>query len=271
MIEYLNNLDTTIFLTVNGVHSPFFDNFMTMFTGRFIWIPMYAMVLWILFRNCRWQTAATYLAALGAAILLTDQTCASLIRPAVERLRPSNIENTLSQYAYIVNGYRGGAYGFPSCHAANSFALAMFVTLFVKRRGFTLFIMGWAILNSYSRLYLGVHYPGDLLVGAAVGSAYGAIFYGGARLLATRIPTLAGEEAPVRLKQLTPGATLRSLTPIDTTLFPTLTITGDTLSGRRTGSSSSSTGVLSGIAGADLMMAAFAITLAIIIIASALN
>lgn len=118
MIEFLNNLDTSIFLAVNGAHSPFFDTFMTMFTGRFIWIPMYAMVLWILFKSCRWQTATAYLVALVCAILLTDQTCASVIRPAVERLRPSNLENTLSDYAYIVNGYRGGSYGFPSCHAA---------------------------------------------------------------------------------------------------------------------------------------------------------
>lgn len=270
MIEYLNNLDTTIFLTVNGAHSPFFDSFMTMFTGRFIWIPMYAMVLWILFRNCRWQRAAAYLVALGVAILLTDQTCASLIRPAVERLRPSNLENTLSQYAYIVNGYRGGAYGFPSCHAANSFALAVFITLFVKQRGFTIFIMGWAILNSYSRLYLGVHYPGDLIVGAAVGSAFGAICYGGARMLATRIPILAGEEAPVKLKQLTPGATLRTLTPVDASLFPTLSMTGDTHTPSRSGGSSPA-GLLTNVAGADLMIAAFAITLAIIIITSALN
>lgn len=183
MIEFLNNLDTTVFLAINGAHSPFFDSFMTMFSGRFVWIPMYAMVLWILFRSCRPQTAVIYLLALVAAIFLTDQTCASLIRPAVERLRPSNLENELSQWAYVVDNYRGGSYGFPSCHAANSFALALFLSLFVKRRGFTFFIIGWALLNSYSRLYLGVHYPGDLLVGASIGAVFGVLCY----LLASRI------------------------------------------------------------------------------------
>ena len=142
MIEFLNSLDTSAFLAINGAHSPFFDSFMTMFTGRYIWIPMYAIVLLILFRTCRWHTAILYLSALAAAVFLTDQTCATIIRPVVERLRPSNPDSPISSLVYIVDGYRGGNYGFPSCHAANSMALAMFLTLFVKRRSFTIFIFG---------------------------------------------------------------------------------------------------------------------------------
>lgn len=263
MIEFLDNLDTSIFLAVNGAHSPFFDNFMTMFTGRFIWIPMYAMVLWILFRSCRWQTAVAYLLALVGAIALTDQTCASVIRPAVERLRPSNIENSISDFTYIVNGYRGGSYGFPSCHAANSFALALFVALFVRRRAFTLFIVGWALLNSYSRLYLGVHYPGDLFVGAVVGSLFGVGCYYVARMVTSHIPALASAANPVGfgeadsssviLKQLTPGASLDSLTP-----SPSLRREIATVSTFR-------------LVASDMMIAAFALTLAVIIIASALR
>lgn len=263
MIEFLNNLDTSVFLAINGPHSPFFDSFMTMFTGRFIWIPMYAMVLWILFRSCRWQTATVYLVALVAAVCLTDQTCASVIRPAVERLRPSNLENTLSDFTYVVNGYRGGSYGFPSCHAANSFALAIFVALFVKRRGFTLFIFGWALVNSYSRLYLGVHYPGDLLVGAAVGCAYGLVCYLAARgLVSTVLPKVLpvfatsadsdGDNAVI-LKQLTPGAALDSLTPSASLSREISTIT------------------TSRLVASDLMIATFAVTLTVIIIASAIG
>ena len=96
MIEFLNSLDTSAFLAINGAHSPFFDSFMTMFTGRYIWIPMYAIVLLILFRTCRWRTAILYLAALAAAVFLTDQTCATIIRPVVERLRPSNPDSPIS-------------------------------------------------------------------------------------------------------------------------------------------------------------------------------
>lgn len=257
MIEFLNNFDTTIFLAVNGVHSPFFDSFMTMFTGRFIWIPMYAMVAWILFRSCPAKNAAIYLVALVAAIALTDQTCASVIRPAVERLRPSNIENTLSQYTYIVDGYRGGSYGFPSCHAANSFALTVFIALFVRRRGFTIFIVSWALLNSYSRLYLGVHYPGDLLAGAIVGALFGLLCYRLAYIISRRIGPADDRLPQVRLKQLTPGASLRSLTPVDSSLLPV--------------SGSSTRGVLTAATGSGLMMAVFAATLTVIIIASALR
>ena len=257
MIEFLDNFDTAIFLAVNGAHSPFFDSFMTMFTGRFTWIPMYAMVIWILFRSCRAKNAATYLVALVAAIALTDQTCASVIRPAVERLRPSNIDNTLSQFTYIVDGYRGGSYGFPSCHAANSFALAVFISLFVRRRGFTLFILSWALLNSYSRLYLGVHYPGDLLAGALVGSLFGLLCHRVAAILSRRGGHADGLHARAKLKQLTPGASLRSLTPVDSTLLPA--------------SASPSRGVLTATTGSGLMIAVFAATLAVIIIASALR
>lgn len=190
MIEFLNSLDTSAFLAINGAHSPFFDSFMTMFTGRYIWIPMYAIVLLILFRTCRWHTAILYLAALAAAVFLTDQTCATIIRPVVERLRPSNPDSPISSLVYVVDGYRGGNYGFPSCHAANSMALAMFLTLFVKRRSFTIFIFGWALLNSYSRLYLGVHYPGDLLVGATIGCFFAGICYWGASKLDLRLSSL---------------------------------------------------------------------------------
>lgn len=237
MIEFLNNLDTEIFLAINGAHSPFFDSFMMMFTGRFIWVPMYAMVLLILFKGCRWQAATVYLLALVAAICLTDQTCASVIRPAVERMRPSNIENTLSDFTYIVDGYRGGSYGFPSCHAANSFALATFVALFVKRKGFTLFILGWALLNSYSRLYLGVHYPGDLFVGAIVGSLFGLACYHAARLVSTRLLAMLH--------------------------LPTDQPTGN--------SNGSNTILSTRLTASDMMIATFAVILVVIIITSAIH
>ena len=174
MIEYLNNIDTQVFLLINGHHSPFFDIFMKLFTGRFIWIPMYAAIALMMWRAAGWSKFIFYILGAALAVTITDQLCATWIRPAVERLRPSNLENTLSQFTYIVGGYRGGSYGFPSCHAANSFALASFTALLVRRHSFVMFIIGWAVLNSYSRLYLGVHYPGDLLVGAAIGTCAGA-------------------------------------------------------------------------------------------------
>lgn len=95
MIEYLNQLDASILLFFNGMHSPFFDKFMMLCTGKFIWIPMYATILFILFKSFKPKLVLVYAIALGVAIALTDQTCASIIRPVVERLRPSNPGNPL--------------------------------------------------------------------------------------------------------------------------------------------------------------------------------
>lgn len=100
---------------------------------------------------------------------------------------PSNPENPLSEMVHIVGGYRGGSYGFPSCHAANSFALASFLTLLFANRKLSLFIFAWAVLNSYSRVYLGVHYPGDLLVGAIIGTAVGLAMAFAAGYVADRV------------------------------------------------------------------------------------
>ncbi len=185
MLEALSQLDSDIFLFFNnGFRSQFFDRAMMLFTGKFIWVPMYATLLLLFARTQRWRVLLAFTVCVAAAIALTDQTCATLIRPMVERLRPSNLSNPMAEFARIVDGYRGGSYGFPSCHAANSFALAVFMAMAVGRRSFTLFIIGWAIMNSYSRLYIGVHYPGDLVVGALIGSAFGAMMCVVARRMA---------------------------------------------------------------------------------------
>lgn len=177
MLDFLIDLDTKILLFLNGIQSAYFDNFMTMYTGRFIWCAMYATMLYALFRRFSWKVALGYTLAIVLVIVISDQLVASVIRPYFERLRPSNPNNPISEFIYIVNGYRGGKYGFPSCHAANSFALAMITSLIFSSRKYSIFIFIWAFINSYSRLYLGVHYPGDLLVGAIIGITVGWIVY----------------------------------------------------------------------------------------------
>lgn len=104
----------------------------------------------------------------------------NLCRPNVQQYHPPGSGTPASrqsgQPVYIVNGYRGGSYGFPSCHAANSLGLAMFVVFLFRKRWLSIFIVTWAILNCYTRIYLGVHYPGDLLVGGIIGGFGGWLF-----------------------------------------------------------------------------------------------
>lgn len=174
MIDFLQGIDNAIFLFFNGLHTPILDRFMILSTGRFVWVPMYIALFLILLRQYGIRRVWVYALAIALAIVLADQVCSQIFRPLCERLRPSNPDNPLSALTHIVDGYRGGRYGMPSCHAANSFALATFLTVLFRRRRFSYLIFIWAALNSYTRIYLGVHYPGDLLAGATIGSLFGA-------------------------------------------------------------------------------------------------
>jgi len=177
MIDFLVDIDTSLFLTLNGLHADCLDRFMYVFSGRFIWIPLYVAIAFMLVRRLGWKGGLISVAAICLAAACSDFTCARLIRPVVERLRPANPDNPISTFVHIVNGYRGGAYGFPSCHATNTFALAVCSSLFMRLRPYTIFIFVWACAQCYSRIYLGVHYPGDILAGAIIGSSYALISY----------------------------------------------------------------------------------------------
>lgn len=170
-------VDEKILLFFNGHHTPWADSVMFAVSDRWIWIPLYVLLAGLLFARCGWRRAAVCLVAIGVVITLADQTCAHLIRPAVERLRPCSPLNPLSEEITTVRGYVPGSYSFPSCHAANTFALATFLSLVFRNRGLTIFLFVWATLVSLSRLYLGVHYPTDVLTGAAIGSAIAGVIY----------------------------------------------------------------------------------------------
>lgn len=176
-ILWLSDIDARLLLIVNGAHSPFFDSVMWCISGRWIWVPFYAVLAYLLFRRMSWKRASICLVTIGLIILAADQTCATLIRPEIGRLRPAYLNNPLSSFVHVVNGYRGGRYGFPSCHAANTFALAVFMSLVIRHKWFTVMMFSWAFVVSYSRMYLGVHYFGDLFCGATIGSLFAVLFY----------------------------------------------------------------------------------------------
>lgn len=177
MIDFLDNIDTSLLLALNSLHCGFFDNFMSVATGRYVWIPFYMAVAFMLFHYHGWRKALVWTAMIAMAVALADQTCATLIRPQVARMRPANELNPISPLVHVVNGYRGGMYGFPSCHGSNSLALVMMVCLVIRRKRVWLLMGSWALLNVYTRIYLGVHYPGDILIGTVIGCISAVIFY----------------------------------------------------------------------------------------------
>lgn len=175
--QWLVEGDSSILLAVNGMHSSYFDTFMWLCSRKFEWIPFYLSILYVLFRNFNWRVVLYSLVAMGVILLLTDAVSSHFIRPVVARLRPSNLDNPISEMIHIVDNHRGGRYGFPSSHASNSWGLVFFVGLLLRRRLLTTFLACWALLLCYSRLYLGVHYPGDLLAGMLLGAVVASLVY----------------------------------------------------------------------------------------------
>jgi len=170
MLETLQRLDTDLFLTLNGMNHPWLDTFMWYYSGKFVWAFLYAAILAAIIYRYGWRRAIGLLAVIALIITVCDQLCGHLVRYSIERMRPSNPDNPISDLVHIVRGYRGGPFGFPSCHAANSFGLAVFIALLFHSRPLTVVMILWAIVTAGSRITLGVHYPGDLLTGAAIGS-----------------------------------------------------------------------------------------------------
>lgn len=169
-LTFCKGIDTQILIAINDFHSPLLDTLMWWISDRYIWIPLYLTIAALVIRRFGWTRGLCVIAVAIAVVAMTDYTCASVLRPAVARLRPSAPDNPLSAALHLVNGYRGGHYGFPSCHAANSFALACYISLVLHCRAITLTLFPWTLIVSLSRIYLGVHYPSDILGGFLTGA-----------------------------------------------------------------------------------------------------
>jgi len=167
MLDYLNQLDTEALLAINGLRGSFQDTFWWLVTAKWSSCLLALALVWVLLHQHR-RHLLLVLAMLALAILLADQLASGLIKHLVERLRPTH-DPSLEGLVHIVNGYRGGMYGFVSSHAANSLAVATLIALIMRHRTVTIALLSWTALQCYSRVYLGVHYPGDILGGLAVG------------------------------------------------------------------------------------------------------
>ncbi len=186
-MEALQQFDAGIFTTINSWHAFYFDNFMALVTVIITWLPMILMLLYMLYMKKGWRKMLAVLLAVAVVILIADQVSASIIKPLVGRLRPSRNPD-LQATVHLVNQYNGSMFGFVSSHAANCFGIATLLAFLFKNRAFTWFMIAWASLMCYSRIYLGVHYPGDIVCGAILGVAAAAAVYYLAKQLKKKLP-----------------------------------------------------------------------------------
>jgi undecaprenyl-diphosphatase len=173
MLEAIQSLDRHLVLAINHAHTPALDSAMIFASNRYAWVPAYALLITVLIDLFR-RRALVLLPLVMAAVGLADSITSRLFKPFFARLRPCH-DAKLASLLHLPDGC-GGQFGFLSSHAANSMALAVFLLLVLptgRFRATKVLAFVWAVLLSYSRMYLGAHYPSDVLGGAAIGALLG--------------------------------------------------------------------------------------------------
>lgn len=173
LFQKLLDLDRDWFFYLNQFHSGFWDTVMLLVTRKELWLPLYITIVYFIFSICRGK-GILIVFFLIVAVLVSDQVSV-LIKDLVQRLRP--VHNPEIQHLVHNVLRKGGLYGFPSSHAANSFAILVFTSAIFRNKGYFFLLLIWALLISYSRIYAGVHYPLDVLAGMILGILVGFGFY----------------------------------------------------------------------------------------------
>ena len=195
MLDFLLKLDTDLLLLLNGWHAPWLDSVMVVLTNGLNWLPLFLLVIGTMIYKLHWQSLAV-LVFIAIVIFLTDRISAGLIKPWIGRLRPSH-EPGIADLLHIVNGYKGGIFGFVSSHAANAFGIATFLWLVLRKQiGWIWVMFIWAAIFSYTRIYLGVHYPSDIMGGGVLGAIIGLLVYKIGGFMPKKISPIPAADVP---------------------------------------------------------------------------
>ncbi len=172
MLDYILEWDTELFLYLNNLGSSTWDGFWLFVTHRFSWVPLYLILLGVILYKRGLKKGFIILLFFILLITIVDQTSYHFFKNGLQRLRPCYNENILGMFRLVKDGC-GGKFGFFSSHASNSFAFITFITALFQRKMFTWIMVFWACMVSYSRVYVGVHYPLDIICGSLYGILIG--------------------------------------------------------------------------------------------------
>lgn len=174
---FLDGIDKWLMQALNFDGGQVLDGFFYAISSRLVWIPIgVAFVAYLIYSKRYRRQTLLIIIAVALTVTIADQVSSSIIKPSIERLRPSHcaeIENSL----HFVNNYRSGRFGFCSSHAANAMGVFMFVSLLLRKRRVIYPLLIFTLLVCYSRIYLGVHYPGDVICGGFVGVVSAVVVY----------------------------------------------------------------------------------------------
>lgn len=186
--DWVAEIDISLFRSLNDLHTPMADGFWWMVSDKIAWLALYVAILALIILN-KGRESIIILLMLALTVVFADQF-SGLIKDLVGRLRPSR-DPSIMYDVHIVNGYRGGLYSFVSSHAANSFGVAVFASLLVRNFWLSLTLFLWAGMNAYSRIYLGVHFPLDVIIGGLLGGVVGWLIFMAYSFLIDKMPAFS--------------------------------------------------------------------------------